>query len=225
MFHHSSDAHKNLIAHLFSCLRMTTVRKTFEISWLKKNLLSSLMNVTTTALQFTLLIFFPFLSDKSLISQQSTEQFTTFFTRLCLDDRLTREFTYLQMCSWDSIFIKIVQFIGGIFSRLNLKSFQAFSVIKVKAKFFFVRSSLKTRILLSLLSWNLNKKRAKNVFCSVVFFFGSFERLKNTHERTIFQWKPHQMENVLCYWYCYVALLTFSWDLKFLQQNNSSWLC
>lgn len=30
-----------------------------------------------------------------------------------LDDRLTREFTYLYMSSRDSIFIKIVQFIQG----------------------------------------------------------------------------------------------------------------
>lgn len=81
-----------------------------------------------------------------------------------LDDRLTREFTYLYMSSRDSIFIKIVQFTQGFYCEgPSSWLFRALIISKnfLVGKLSFILSSFKNHILLSLLSCGLSIERVK----------------------------------------------------------------
>lgn len=85
--------------------------------------LSEVVNaMDVTAIVFSFMFFCFFLLQQ--IAHISTRHWKVYdaFTRLSLDDRLTREFTYLYMCLRDSISIKIVQFIQGFLLPLKLPS-------------------------------------------------------------------------------------------------------
>lgn len=103
---------------------------------------------TIVVFSFTLLCYF--LSANVRVDLRHFYEPVSFW----LDDRLTREFTYLYMSSRDSIFIKIVQFIQGFYCEgAHCLSFRALIISEnsflIDRQLLFIFISFKNHILLS----------------------------------------------------------------------------
>lgn len=143
------------------------------------------------------------------------------FTSLWLDDRLTREFTYLYMSFWDSIFIKVCNFEGFycqgccyISHTFLLQSLASSSFLLLEISSFAVR--LKITVYWVFVMRHEHNAMGKHSSAHVAIFCSwSFQLCTNS--RSVGR-------NCLCYWYGFFLLrsiLPSKW--KFSQWRDTLW--
>lgn len=166
---------------------------------------------------------------------QSTVEIYDFFTRLWLDDRLTRKFTYLYMCLRGSIFIKMLRnsirkpfiAISSFFFSSEL-NFVLSPELRLTILIFLSNSkefcplrsgsSFENHILLSLLSWILSIKWGESM-CPLTlsaFLFPSLSRSFRFHSSCFFLIlsPKHTWMNK-----------NFSWKLREMENGSCYWYC